>query len=121
MPTKKWRSKPYAVVHPRRGQKYRVAQMCATWLATGTPSVEHLADVFGVSASLIYQALRAIRSIERNNGQARPHLGNGQRPVPRRRPVEVFADDDAWTLAGALVRQHGVDTVFDRVILPAIS
>jgi hypothetical protein len=121
----KWNAKPFAVVHPRRGQKYRVAQLCAALHTTGKPSVEQLADVFGISPYTIRRAIRMAR---------RPKPGNGQRPIGRKPVVDVIKPvtpmpvvepvriaADPWAIAEDLVQAHGVDTVFDRLILPAIS
>jgi hypothetical protein len=77
----KWKCKPFAVVHPRRGQKYRVAQMCATWRTTGKPPIAQLADVFGISPGLIYQAMRDARPNGCSNGHARHVNEHKQRPV----------------------------------------
>ena len=87
---RKWKDKPYAIVHPRRGQKYRVAQMCAAWHVTGKPSVGLLADVFGISPGLIYAAMSAARPHGHDKSCARPAKSDGDtRPAPsnERRPV----------------------------------
>jgi hypothetical protein len=133
MGSRKWNAKPYPVVHPRRGQKYRVAQLCATWHTTGKPSIELLADIFGISPGLIYQAMAAARPHGRANGHVRPAKVGPQRPIVRSTvtepelplpvlpPTRAPRINDAWEIAEELVHVHGADRVFDRVIAPAIS
>jgi hypothetical protein len=125
MALRSWKDKPFAVVHPRHGQKYRVAQLCATWHTTGRPSVQQLADVFGISPGLIYLAMRMARPPKHGKGHARRAKANGDRPAERKiviKPMPIIEPtDDAWAIAQDLVHTHGVDTVFDRVILPAIT
>lgn len=133
MGSSKWKAKPFAVIQPRRGQKYRVAELCAMWHATGKPSIKQLADVFGISPGLIYQAMAAARPHGPANGHVRPAKVGTQRPIARNTvigpepPLPVLTPtrapriNDAWEIAEELVHVHGVDRVFDRVILPAIS
>jgi hypothetical protein len=126
----KWKHKPFAVIHPRRGQKYRLGQLCVELHKGRRPSVELLADLFGIAPATIYAAMRAPCP----KGRARPAKGNGKRPIGRKPLVDVIKPvtpmsvvepvgiaADPWAVAENLVHLHGVDTVFDRVILPAIT
>jgi hypothetical protein len=114
------------------------------------PPIGLLADVFGVSTCLVYQARRAARphrngqahSATKGNGVdavdariepvAEPELPLGEpvkikpavltpTPTPTPPSPPVITDAPAWVIARTLVRDYGPAIVFDNLIAPAIG
>lgn len=122
---RKWKSKRFAAVHPRRGQKYRMAQLCAALSRGERPSVEMLSDIFGVSVGLIYQARAAAGPAKHGKGHAHAVKHNGHdRPNGNKQYLPAIAPAtipvDPWMVAEALVREHGPETAFDKLIVPRL-
>lgn len=126
-----WKSKPFAIVTPKRGQKGQVAKFCAILHVMNRQlSVELLAGIFGISPATVYREMAAARPQGRSNGHARTAKGNGhcviddhQGTVKPSMPAVELGEIpmvDPWAIAENLVHAHGVDQVFDRVIMPAI-
>jgi hypothetical protein len=108
------------LAHTRLHKQLRALQAVVGATILYKPTPPQAAALWGISPAYVHLALQVLHDESQVT-----RIRRGERSLAdaaaRVRKSKSIAAPDPWTVAEDLVHLHGVDQVFDRLILPALA